>query len=223
MGVIRKLRRSIKRDGVLEAIKLCVKNLRPVKRDESRSDFDTSYAVDTDGTVELGDLKIDSPSDVWGIAYAPTPARVFERILGLLPAPHLYTFIDLGSGKGRVVLMAARHPFKAVAGVEFSRELCHIAEANLAAFRHHIVACNVKIVCQDAALFEYPTGPVIVYCYFAFTREVMLRVVELLSNRQDETIFVYYNSHYEELFAGWDILHREDVLCIWRLSGVRTS
>jgi len=198
---------------------LCLRNVGARKRRESeRSQFDLHFGLETDGTVELGDLKIDSPSYIWGIAYAPTPATFFERVITLLPPPETYTFVDLGSGKGRVVLLASRKPFKAVIGVDFSYELCAIAEGNLARFRPYIAAQEVLFVNQDAALFDFPRGPLIVYCYFAFTREVLVSVLERLSHRQDETIFVYYNVHYLDLFAGSELLHEEQTLRIWRLT-----
>jgi SAM-dependent methyltransferase len=218
MGIIRKIRRSLTRSGVLETLVLCVRNLKLVKRDTAPSQFDINYGVHTEGSVDLGDLHIDSSSDVWGIEYQPTPPAIFDKILTLLPPPEAYSFVDLGCGKGRVVLMASLRAFKCVIGVEFSRELCAIAEANLARIRPHVVAREVRIVFEDAGVFVHPAGPLVVYCYFAFTREVMIRVLALLAGREDETVFVYYNVHYHDLFAQFELLHAEAGLCIWRIT-----
>jgi SAM-dependent methyltransferase len=201
---------------------LCFRNLLPrAKRDDQPTQFDIAYGVSTEGRVELGDLEIDHPSDIWGVGYSPTPPAIFDKILSLLPSPEQYSFIDLGSGKGRVVLMAARKPFKSVMGVEFSRELCAIAEANLAKFKPHVVADQVQVVCEDAALFQFPIGPLIVYCYFAFERDVLVQVLDALSRRNDEAIFAYYNAHYPELFVDFELLHQEAGICIWRRSPAR--
>lgn len=204
-------------------LRLCFRNIYVPKRNEPPSEFDVEYGVQTDGWRELSDLKVDSPSEIWGQAYAPTPAIVFDRIMTLLPEPEAYSFVDLGSGKGRVVLMAARRPFRSVTGVEFSPELCALAENNLARFTPHIVAREVRIVCGDAALFEYPPGPLIVYCYFAFTKEVLIPVLAQLLRRQDETIFVYFNAHYHELFAEFQLVHQENVLWIWRIGKITAT
>jgi SAM-dependent methyltransferase len=224
MSIVRKIRRSLKRDGFSKTIALCFKNLQPRRKlDDQPTRFDIEYGVSTEGRIELGDLDIQSPSDLWGVGYSPTPPSVFHRILTLLPPPEDYSFVDLGAGKGRVVLMAAMKPFKCVTGVEFSRELCAVAEANLAKFKPHVLARQAQMVCEDAALFQFPSGPVIVYCYFAFGKEILIRVLDALSRRHDETIFVYYNAHYPELFAGFELMHAEGAICIWRSPPAQTS
>ena len=218
MGLIKKMQRSLKRDGVLGMVRLCFRNLTFRKRSGGPPcQFDIEYGIETDRFVELSDLEIDSPNESLGVAYQPTPTWVFDKIMAVLPAPESYHFIDLGSGKGRVVLMAARQPFKSVTGVEFSPELCAVAETNLARFKPHVQASEVRIVCKDASLFEFPPGPLIVYCYFAFAREVLVKVLANLARRQDETIFVYYNAHFHELFADSELLHQDDLICMWKL------
>jgi len=172
--------------------------------------------------VELGDLKIDSPSYLRGNAYAPTPPSVFDRMMMLLPAPEKYSFVDLGSGKGRVVLMAALRPFKAVVGVEFSSELSAVAETNLVKFRPHVRSSDVRLVCNDAVLFNFPPGPLIVWFYHSFAKEVLARVFERLIQRQHETIFIYYNAHYHELFSECDVLYSDKDICIWKIAGTQS-
>ncbi len=49
-----------------------------------------------------------------------------------------FTFIDLGSGKGRVLLMASEYPFQKIIGVEFMPELHRAAQKNIAGYSHAI-------------------------------------------------------------------------------------
>ena len=224
MSIVRKIRRSLKREGFVKTVALCFENLRPHKKlDDEPSRFDIAYGISTEGRVELGDLQIDSPSDLFGVGYSPTPPAIFEKILTLMPPPEEYAFVDLGAGKGRVVLMAARRPFRSVTGVEFSHELCAIAETNLAKFKPHTQAREVRIICQDATLFEYPAGPLIVYCYFPFGKQVLVPVLDHLTRRLDETLLVFYNVHFPELFSGFELLHSEGSLCIWRITSSRSA
>ena len=46
-----------------------------------------------------------------------------------------YTFVDLGAGMGRAMLLAAAYPFRAVVGVELHPTLARIARRNLALWR----------------------------------------------------------------------------------------
>ena len=57
-------------------------------------------------------------------------AAVRARSRGRVPA---FSFLDVGSGKGLVVMLASRHPFREVVGVEMAPELHAIAERNAAA------------------------------------------------------------------------------------------
>ncbi len=51
--------------------------------------------------------------------YAATPYRVIRRLFRVLP-PHCFagSFIDYGSGQGRVTIVASRYPFRRVIGIE---------------------------------------------------------------------------------------------------------
>jgi len=49
--------------------------------------------------------------------YQPTEPLLFHEMMGALRIDfNEFTFIDLGSGKGRVLLMAADYPFRRIAG-----------------------------------------------------------------------------------------------------------
>ena len=57
-----------------------------------------------------------------GGQYQPSEPALFHEILDSLPvAVDGFTFIDLGSGKGRTLLMASEYPFRRIIGVEFLR------------------------------------------------------------------------------------------------------
>jgi 2-polyprenyl-3-methyl-5-hydroxy-6-metoxy-1,4-benzoquinol methylase len=45
------------------------------------------------------------------------------------------TFIDIGCGKGRVLLMAAEHGFRKIIGIDFAADLCLTARGNVEQYR----------------------------------------------------------------------------------------
>src|SRR5689334_23652607 len=58
--------------------------------------------------------------------YQTTDPVIFTEAMGVLNARTdltLFTFVDIGSGKGRVLLMAAEYPFPHIIGVELLPEL----------------------------------------------------------------------------------------------------
>ncbi len=94
------------------------------------------------------------------------PARVAQRkgaFLGDLPIPDhsRFTFIDLGSGKGRILFLAAEYPYRRIQGVEFARELHSEAQENFRTFSTGAGssgAGKIESVCVDAGNFEFPKG-----------------------------------------------------------------
>jgi predicted RNA methylase len=102
--------------------------------------------------------------------YQATSPEVFDKIMrsvGCLTAP--FTFIDVGCGKGRVLLMAAQHSFKRVIGVEFNSELVRIAEMNVAKFQSRSDCQNrVDVVCEDAAQYQFPDENAVIFFFNPF-------------------------------------------------------
>ena len=95
-----------------------------------------------------------------------------------------FTFIDLGSGKGRTLLMASDYPFKRIIGVELLPALNAIAQQNLNQYKSESQKCfALESVCADATRFSLPDGPLVVYLFNPFL-EAPLR--EALSNLEDD-------------------------------------
>lgn len=142
--------------------------------------FDTRLRVDTrgEGVPHRAADVVGSARD--GYVYAPARARNVVAALNELPARDLnsYTFIDLGSGKGRVVLIAAEKPFKQVVGVEYSRALHTMATENLRSVRKLArPLAPISLVLADAADFEFPAGKLVLHLFNPFGPEVMNRVL----------------------------------------------
>lgn len=89
-------------------------------------------------------------------------------------------FLDLGSGMGRAVyLAAARYKFKRVIGVEISPRLHAIAQQNIDANRHRLRA-PVELVCSDAGSYDIPTDVTVVYLYNPFSGDTFAEVARRL-------------------------------------------
>lgn len=127
--------------------------------------WDWWHGVQTTGDVELSLLRIDSSNRSHGIKYQPTSPKAAKAIISHLELDYpQYTFIDFGSGKGRVLLIASGFPFKAVIGVEFAEELHRVATENVRKYRRATVQCS-KIECllKDAIDFVLPITPLVLF------------------------------------------------------------
>ena len=102
----------------------------------SRRDFDYVNNVDTAGGLEVEAMSVKGHSPEERCGYVPTSAKHFAFAMSFVPEPlDAWSFVDIGSGKGRVVMLAIGYPFRRVIGVELAPELHAIAQENLSRFR----------------------------------------------------------------------------------------
>ena len=145
--------------------------------------FDERFGVDTSGLVY--EPTSGHPHDAYNNGYFAVAPSVFHLVMGALEKRlHLdfrrFRFVDVGSGKGRAMLLASDYPFQEVIGVELSAALERVARANVAKYpasRYHTPITSVH---GDAAEFRWPAGPLIVYMWNAFTQPVMDAVLKNL-------------------------------------------
>ena len=112
--------------------------------------------------------------------YRPTNPALLRRIIARSRIdPRSFAFVDLGCGKGRVLIAAADYPFQSIVGIEADSGLCRIAETNLArvAFGHR----PVSVVCGDVQTAVLPDGDLFVFMYNPFRGAVFLKVAERLA------------------------------------------
>ena len=171
-------------------------------RDSSAWIFDRRFDVDTSGFIQK---PIPGELGEFSNPYLGTPAGHFKRILRSLNIRcEEFSFVDFGSGKGRVVLLAAAFPFRSVLGVEFSRELHDIAERNIVRYRGPRACANVKSIYMDAGEFQIPDGKLLLYFYNPFDPPVLEKVVENIGNsvrqKPRESVIAYLNPKSRAVF-----------------------
>lgn len=141
--------------------------------------FDERYGVDT------GDLIYDLPgggnSRSSNNGYCAVPPSVFHQLMERLCLDcSRFTFVDLGSGKGRALLLASGYGFKEVMGVEISPRLNRTASLNAQRFTEVCGGSPISVLRGDAADFQFPHGPLLIYMWNAFTSPVLDRVLDHL-------------------------------------------
>jgi SAM-dependent methyltransferase len=101
--------------------------------------------------------------------------------------------VDVGCGKGRVLLSALALPFERIVGVEFSPALCRIAQQNITDARFISRRCTaVEVICSDATKYRIPRGPMIMFFYNPFPFEIMEIVLSnIVKSYAEETRPIY--------------------------------
>jgi SAM-dependent methyltransferase len=171
--------------------------------------FDTARRVKT-----AGDAAAPAASGVVGEIrdshiYAPVRAANAHAALQDLPIEDYsqYTFVDVGSGKGRMLFVAAEYPFRKVIGVEFATDLHEQALENIGRYRYAGQRCGeIVSVHADAAELEFPDGNLVVYLFNPFGPEVMGRMLanlgRSLERRPRHVVVVMLWPEYADLVAG---------------------
>ena len=213
-GVVRKLRWSLAQRGWGGTLRFALR--RAGARGEGKPEvhpFDLQHGLDTSGLIGGADLSTGHEHDVYNTAYYGMSPSRFEgamelwRSLPPLAPAESYTFVDLGCGKGRAVLMATRMPFREVVGVELHPELARVAEENLRVWRGAGQAvAPARVICGDATEFGFPEGPCLVYLFNPFARPVVERLLDRIQasfgGRAGLLDIVYFNPESADAFAA---------------------
>ncbi len=151
---------------------------------EADAEFDAMHGTDTAGSVEPADLGIgDAQTTRQAIRYLPSPLRVTNWMLDRIGiAPQTCSFVDLGCGKGRVLLLAAQRPFRNIVGVEISPGLAQFARGNVERFQPpsaHVRA--ITIANTDVRAFDMPAGDLLIHMYHPFDPAITAAVFERLA------------------------------------------
>jgi len=157
-----------------------------VKEGFKRHPFDIEFGVRTSGLIAGRFLKSGHRHDPHNTAYYGIAPSVFRALVGrwrrsqqMAPLDE-YTFVDLGAGMGRGLLLAAEYPFRRVVGVELNPTLLRIARRNLTVWRKAGRAQSpMSIHGGDAAEFTFPAGPCVAFLFNPFGAPVLRK---LLSN-----------------------------------------
>lgn len=107
-------------------------------------------------------------------------SECLKQLRGIGVNPALSSFLDYGSGKGRVMIMALRAGFKSVIGVEYDARLCEIARKNIAKIKAKDSSGNWVVHNGDAADYEVPADVSVVFLYNPFGCNLVAHVMHKL-------------------------------------------
>jgi SAM-dependent methyltransferase len=170
------------------------------RRYVNRLVIERRLGIETAQEVGLGEFGLDA-ADRRG--YEPSGWLDLQRILGKDEVSEEDVFIDFGSGKGRVVLAAARYPFRRVIGVELSEQLNRIARANVEHVRSRVVCRDIELVTADAVDYEIPDDVTVAYFYNPFGGPVFATVIEGLLesvDRNPRLLRIIYRTPLEDAY-----------------------
>lgn len=153
--------------------------------------------IRTFGAHAPDELSIEADSKLGGHLYQPSSSVIFEKAMNTLSFNFAdKVFLDIGSGKGRALILAAEAGFKKVIGVEYAAELNHMAHANIEKVRSRFPNTEFVLNEGDALVYDIPEEVDVIYLFNPFDEEAtrgLLKKVKPSFNRDRPLYLVYVN------------------------------
>lgn len=178
--------------------------------------FDQMHGVDTSGLVPAKHLITGHPNDEHVTAYYGVAPSILRALIDrwretILPHPiGRYTFIDIGAGKGRGLLVASEYHFRKVVGIELNPSMAAVARQNVALWtKAHSEDSTaprlapIEVLEQDALDFDLPGIPTLLFLFHPFEAPVLKQLLERIETqfaRRSGTLdLIYVNAECAEV------------------------
>lgn len=177
-----------------------------------RHPFDRAHRVDTGGLLYADPAAEGPASPLHNAGYYATAPSLFRGALELwrstLPATGRtledYSLVDIGSGKGRVLMLASEYPFREIVGLELDPALVRVARDNLRKWTGQTRSPRpIQIIEGDALQAPLPAGPVVLFYFNSFEREMtrqwLARLDALARARTAPLDLIYVHPEFDAL------------------------
>jgi SAM-dependent methyltransferase len=164
-------------------------------------DYDWDHRVDTtSATVSWHDRLL----GIFNSPYQPTDPALFHEMMSTLNIDfRQFVFVDIGSGKGRALLIAADYPFRKIIGIELLPALHRVAEENIRKYKSDSQQCfEIAAVCGDACEFLFPSEPLVLYLFNPLPELGLVRLLGNLEHTLKENPMPVYVLYHNPLWKG---------------------
>jgi SAM-dependent methyltransferase len=170
--------------------------------------FDAPFGTDTAAPFFGRDRK---PATHFYVA--TTASLIYEILNSLGLQPDTFAFVDMGSGKGRALLVASEFAFAKIVGIELSPHLHHIAEENIKRYSPASQQCTTfQLHCMNVVDYVYGPEPLVLFLFDPFGRETFCSVVANLEAslraKPREAFVVYIYPQFEDVLQSSRILRK---------------
>lgn len=158
--------------------------------------FDQMHGVDTSGLVPAKHLVTGHANDEHVTAYYGVAPSILRSLIAqwrdtIPPYPiSSYTFLDIGAGKGRGLLVASEYRFRRVVGIELNPTLAATARQNVAHWVERHAAdptteplAPIEVLEQDALEYEFPDTPLLLFLFHPFEAPVLRQLLRRIETK----------------------------------------
>jgi SAM-dependent methyltransferase len=166
------------------------------------------YGIKTTGADELESLQKKGIDIEHATIYMPVSYDVLEDVFAAARIQQFHHLLDIGSGKGRALCVAAHAGVQELTGIDISKEFCALSKKNLDYTASLYPSIQFNIHNTDAFYFEIPVNVDCIFLFNPFDDVIMSAVLEkieesLHTNPRKMTI-IYANPIQKHLFVEYD-------------------
>ena len=167
--------------------------------------FDLRYGIDSSQNVSLDKLNFQITNKREGVEYGTIAPYFIQKILELVKFDTSDIFVDLGCGKGRVLLIASKFNIKKVIGIEFSPELYLIAQNNIGncSSNNHFNTEKIDIIQKDVLEYVFNHHETVFFLYNPFSNKILNMICDQIKGsliiNPRRIIIIYVNPRFPEI------------------------
>ena len=170
--------------------------------------FDWRYGIDTASDVSLRVLAFKHPNKSAGGEYGTVPPYLLKKILDRVNCGQSDVFLDFGSGKGRVLLIASQYKYQKIIGIEFSPELVGIALKNIAICKdyNNFDIDRIKIIDGDVLDYKYNNDETVFYLFNPFSNIILEQlcdqIMKSIHSKPRKVYIIYVNPIFDNIIVA---------------------
>jgi SAM-dependent methyltransferase len=186
------------------------------------------YGTNTFIPAELEDLTITNGDRKKASRYEAVSFYMLEKLLSAFQKiSALRSVIDLGSGKGRVLMVAPHFGFTDITGIDFAKELCEQATANMKEKEKYFPEIKWRVINENVEDYDIGSQDSVFFMFNPFTEIVLEKFLEKLDHSCHEfprsIYFLYASPQHQQLLldTGYTIVYHEQMMHLESVIAVR--
>ena len=188
------------------------------------------YGSGTFVPVELKDLTIIRGDRRNGSRYEAVSYYMLEHLFNAFRKISDQTsIVDLGCGKGRMMMVAPYFGFSCITGIDFAKEVCEQARTNMEKKEKEFPKLEWKVLNENIEDYDIQPNDSVFFMFNPFTEIVLKTFLQKLDISCDQfprpTYFLYASPQYQNLLLdnGYSIVYQKKKMYLESVIAVRES
>jgi tRNA1(Val) A37 N6-methylase TrmN6 len=186
------------------------------------------YGSGTFGSVDLKKLTIINGEVQKSSRYEPVSFHILEKLFDAFKKISDNTsIIDLGCGKGRMMMVAPYFGFTNITGIDFAKELCQQAIINMEKKEQQFPHIHWQVINENVEQHEINSNDSVFFMFNPFDEDVLMNFLKKLevscTRFPRQVYFLYASPQYQKLLLnkGYAIIYHKQKMYLESIIAVK--